>query len=449
MTAVKGENVELQSRSSIFRATFAGMFGTTLEYYDYVIYGLATALIFNQLFYSNLPPEVGFIVGFGTYAVGFLVRPVGGLILGAIGDRIGRKFIMVLTIILMGCGTFAIGILPTYEQVGVVAPLLLLLCRLVQGFATGAELSSASSLMVESAHPKHRGFVGSFVSFGTNGGSLLASGVWLLISTLPEEALMSWGWRLPFLGSILVTLLGLWIRKGVKESNVFESVAERQRQVSVTSLYKRFFRTGWRSFLVCFGLRIGEGGTSALYQVFLVGYVATLPGQTSSTGAMALMAASIMGVVSIPIVGLITDKVGRRKVYLTLAAIQIIFAFPGIMLIETGQTWAIVCAFLIASGLCVQGMYAAESAYMVEMFGLRHRLTGVTASKELGGLAGAGIAPLIIASLLAIFDHWWVIGAYIALLALVGFCSAVISPEVQGRDLTIDEDAIPAKNEQR
>src|SRR5699024_6845257 len=181
---------------------------------------------------------------------------------------------------------------------------------------------------------------------------------------------MSWGWRLPFLGSIVVTILGMWIRRGVKESNVFESVAERQRKISVSSLYKNFFKSGWRSFLVCFGLRIGEGGTSALYQVFLVGYVATLPGQSQSTGATALMAASIMGVVSIPVIGLISDKVGRRKMYLVLAAIQVLFAFPGIMMIETGQTWAIICAFLIASGLCVQGMYAAESSYMVEMFGL-------------------------------------------------------------------------------
>src|SRR5699024_8275773 len=130
--------------------------------------------------------------------------------------------------------------------------------------------------------------VGSFVSFGTNGGSLLASGVWLLITALPEGALMSWGWRLPFLGSIVVTILGLWIRRGVKESNVFESVAERQRKMSISSLYRNFFKSGWRSFLVCFGLRIGEGGTSALYQVFLVGYVATLPGQSQSTGATAL-----------------------------------------------------------------------------------------------------------------------------------------------------------------
>lgn len=434
--------VSPQSRASMVRTTVAGALGTTLEYYDYVIYGLATALIFNQLFYSNLPPEMGFVAGFATYAVGFIVRPIGGLLLGAVGDRIGRKFIMVLTIVLMGAATFAIGLLPTYDQVGAVAPLLLLLCRMVQGFATGAELASASSLMVESAPKKHRGFIGSFVSFGTNSGSLLATGVWLLISMMPEDQLMSWGWRLPFLGSILVTLLGLWVRKRVKESHVFESVAERQRKRSMRELYANFFKSGWRSFLVCFGLRIGEGGTSALYQVFLVGYVATLPGQGKTTGATALLVASLVGVIAIPVIGALTDRFGRRRVFLVLAGVQVLFAFPGLMLISTGETWAIFAAFILASGICVQGMYATESAYMVEMFGLRHRLTGVTASKELGGLAGAGAAPLIISVLLAATGHWWVIAAYVALLAAIGFFAALISPEVAGRDLTLDEDAI-------
>ncbi|MBF4458495.1 Metabolite transporter, MFS superfamily [Pseudoclavibacter sp. 8L] len=443
------ENVTPQSRGSMMRTTVAGALGTTLEYYDYVIYGLATALIFNQLFYSNLPPQIGFVAGFATYAVGFIVRPIGGLLLGAVGDRIGRKFIMVLTIVLMGASTFAIGLLPTYDQVGVVAPLLLLLCRMVQGFATGAELASASALMVESAPRKHRGFVGSFVSFGTNTGSLLATGVWLLISTMPEDQLMSWGWRLPFLGSILVTVLGLWVRKRVKESHVFESVADRQRKSSMKELYANFFRSGWRSFLVCFGLRIGEGGTSALYQVFLVGYVATLPGQGQTTGATALLVASLVGLGAIPLIGSLTDKYGRRRVFLVLAGVQVLFAFPGLMLISTGETWAIFAAFIIASGICVQGMYATESAYMVEMFGLRHRLTGVTASKELGGLAGAGIAPLVVALLLAATGHWWVIAAYVALLALIGFIAALISPEVAGRDLTLDEDAIAPRQRKR
>jgi len=441
MTAESNPRTEVSVRQLV-RTTFAGTLGTTLEYYDYVIYGLATALVFNKLFYTNLDPAVGLVAGFATYAVGFVARPIGGLILGAIGDRIGRKFIMMLTIVLMGLSTFAIGLLPTYDQVGLWAPALLVLCRIAQGFGAGAELSSSSTLLVETSPVKHRGFIGSFVSFGTNGGSLIASGVWLIVSSMPEDALLSWGWRVPFLFSIVVAAIGVWVRRHVRESKVFESIADRQRSYSLGRLYLDLFRNGWRSFLICFGLRIGEGGTSTLYQAFLVGYVATIPHVAESTGALALLISSLLGVVSIPLIGIFSDKVGRRTAFLILAGLQVVFALPGIALIETGNMWAIIFAFLIASGIAVEGMYGVESPFMVEMFGSKHRLIGVTASKELGGLAGAGVGPLIVAALLAAIGQWWIIGAYIGLLALIGFIAALCAPEVRGRDLTLTEDAV-------
>lgn len=441
-TSTSGHPVQAESRMAVMRTTLAGALGTTLEYYDYVIYGLATALVFNQLFYSDLPSELGFVAGFATYAVGFAVRPIGGLLLGAIGDRIGRKFIMVFTIVLMGASTFAIGLLPTYAQIGIWAPLLLVVCRMAQGFSAGAELASASSLMVETAPVLHRGFVGSFVSLGTNCGSLIASGVWLLVSMMPEDDFHSWGWRLPFLGSVVVTAIGLWVRRKIKESNVFESVAERQRSASMLDVYRGFFKTGWRSFVLNLGMRIGEGGTSVIYQVFLIGYVATLPGLDSSAGATALALSALSGVILIPLLGTLSDRIGRRRTFLLLGGIQLVFAVPGLLLINTGQMWAIVLAFIVASVICVQGMYATESAYMVEMYGLRHRLTGVTAAKEIGGMLGAGFAPLVCAALFAAVGHWWVISAYIAVLMVITLVAAWFAPETRGRDLTVDEDAV-------
>jgi MFS transporter, MHS family, metabolite:H+ symporter len=439
MTAVPAT---VETRATIFRTTIAGTLGTTLEYYDYVIYGLATALVFNRLFYSDLPPEIGFIAGFATYAVGFGVRPIGGLLLGAVGDRVGRKFIMVLTILLMGVSTFAIGLLPTYAQVGILAPLLLVVCRMVQGFAAGAELASASSLMVETAPVRHRGFVGSFVSFGTNGGSLLASSVWILVALMPEEQFLSWGWRLPFLASVFITFIGLWVRRHVKESNVFESVVERQRSTPMSHLYRNLLKSGWRTFLRAFGMRVGEGGTSVIYQVFLIGYVTQLPGAIPSAGATALAVSALFGIVSIPLLGMLSDKIGRRTTFLILSGGQLLFAFPGLLLINTGQMWAIILAFILGSAILVQGMYATESAYFVEMFGMRHRLTGVTASKEIGGMVGAGFAPLIAAALLAAVGHWWVIALYVAFLSAIAFVSALAAPETRGRDLTLDEDVV-------
>lgn len=441
-TTQTSKPVQAETRAAIMRTTLGGALGTTLEYYDYVIYGLATALIFNQLFYSDLPPALGFIAGFATYAVGFAVRPIGGILLGIIGDKIGRKFIMVLTIAMMGVATFAIGLLPTYAQIGIWAPILLVVCRMIQGFSAGAELASASSLMVETAPVKHRGFIGSFISFGTNGGSLLASAVWLLVSLMPEDIFLSWGWRIPFLASILVTFIGLWVRRHLKESNVFETVADRQRRVPFIQVFRGFLKTGWRAFLLNFGMRTGEAGTSVIYQVFLISYVATLPGLDSKAGAAALFISALSGVVLIPLLGGLSDRIGRRNTFLLLGGIQLIFAVPGLLLINTGQMWAIVLAYIVASVICVQGMYATESAYMVEMYGLKHRLTGVTAAKEIGGMVGAGFAPVIAATLFAVVGHWWVISAYIAVLMVITLVSAFFAPETRGRDLTIDEDAV-------
>jgi MFS transporter, MHS family, metabolite:H+ symporter len=449
ISAQEQAHVENMPRREIFRTTAAGTLGTTLEYYDYVIYSLATALIFNRLFFTNLDPAMGLVAGFATYAVGFAVRPLGGLIFGAIGDRVGRKFIMMFTMIAMGVATFAIGLLPVYEQVGVLAPILLLLCRMVQGMAAGAELASASSLMVESAHAKQRGFVGSFVSMGTNCGSLLASAVWLTVSAMPHEVFISWGWRLPFLASILLTVVGLWIRLHVKESNVFMEVSDRQRSLRMRDIYRNLLKNGWRSLLVSIGMRIGEGGTSTIYQVFLVGYVSKMPGVGESAGPTALLISAIIGLVSIPLIGTASDKFGRRRIFLILAGIQVLFAFPALILISTGNMFAIVLAFVVASAICVQGMYAVEAAFMCEMFGSRHRLLGVSASKELGGLLGAGFAPMIVALFLAATGHWWVIAAYTAFLALIGFVAGLFAPEVAGRDLVVREDALPSGEDRK
>ena len=433
---------ESGGNKQLFRSTMSGTIGTALEYYDFVLYGLAAAVVFNTLFFPDVSPAVGLLASFATYAVGFAARPIGGLVLGAWGDRIGRKQILVATVVLMGLSSFAIGLLPTYDHIGIWAPVLLVLLRVLQGFGAGAELASASTLLVESAPPKQRGLFGSLLCIGTNTGTLIASGVWLLVVMLPDEALFSWGWRIPFLVSIGIAAWGLWMRRDLDESPAFAEVADRQQHKSVKDIYGGVFGAGRRAFITCFGLRIGEGGTSILYQVFLVGYVGTLPGVTKSVGTMALVLASIYAFVSIPIIGWLTDKYGRRAVYRALAGFQVLFAFPGVMMVNTGNTVLIVLAFVLAFGTAVLGMYAIESAWMAEIFGSRYRLSGVTASKELGGLFGAGIAPFIAAALSAAIDHWWPIATYMAVLAAVGFTASLFAPETKGRDLVDEKDAI-------
>jgi MHS family metabolite:H+ symporter-like MFS transporter len=429
-------------RRSLFRSTLAGTLGTALEYYDFVLYGLAAALVFNRLFFPDASPAVGLLASFATYAVGFAARPIGGLVLGAIGDRIGRKQVLVITIVLMGLSSFAIGLLPTYGQVGLWAPALLVMLRIFQGFGAGAELASASTLLVESAPPARRGLFGALLCIGTNAGTLIASGVWLIVSSLPDEVLFSWGWRVPFLASILIAAWGLWTRRNVNESETFSEVAGRQASLGIRDIYGGLFTSGRRATLVCFGLRIGEGGTSIVYQVFLVGYIATLPGLSRSTGTMALMIASIVAFITIPIIGHLTDKVGRRPVYRALAGLQVLFAFPGVMMINSGNFALIVTAFVIAFTTAVLGMYAVESSWMAEMFGSRYRLAGITTAKEIGGLLGAGIAPFICAALSAAIGHWWPIATYIALLASVSLVASIFAPETKARDLVTEQSAI-------
>lgn len=206
------------SRRERFRTAFSGTLGTALEFYDFAIYGLAAATIFKQVFFADVTPAVGLIASLATFAVGYVARPIGGIILGAVGDRIGRKAVLVWTVVVMGLASTLIGALPTYGQVGLWAPALLVLLRIVQGLGAGAELASSSTLLVESAEPRRRGFVGSLVGIGTNAGTLLASAVWLSVSTLPQEQLLSWGWRVPFLLSVVIALVGLWMRRSVAES---------------------------------------------------------------------------------------------------------------------------------------------------------------------------------------------------------------------------------------
>lgn len=437
-----GSGVRGMATATSHRSTLSGFLGTALEYYDFVIYGLAAATVFNTLFFSAAGPTLGLLASFATYAVGFAVRPIGGLLLGAIGDRLGRKYILVVTILLMGVSTFAIGLLPTYAQIGIWAPILLLALRMLQGFGAGAELASASTLLVESAPADKRGFIGSILCIGTNTGTLIASAVWLLVTLLPTEQLLSWGWRLPFLASFLVAMWGLWMRRSVEESPTFIEVAAKQERKTIRQIYSGVFGRGRKAFFTCFGLRFGEGGTSIVYQVFLVGYIGTLANSSKSTGTMALIIASLFAYLSIPLVGKLIDAYGRKPIYIALSGFQTLFAFPGLYMINTGSTPLIVIAFVLAFGTCVLGMYAIESAWMAEMFGSRHRLAGITAAKEIGGLLGAGIAPFICAALVSYFGTWWPIAVYIMVLAGVSFISACLAPETRTRDLVDDRDAL-------
>lgn len=447
-----------RSSKDLIRAAVSGWLGTAMEYMDFQLYSLAAAIIFPRIFFPNFDPVVGMLVAFMTYGVGFLARPVGAWFFGRMGDRVGRKKVLVITIMMMGISTMLIGFLPGYAQIGIAAPLLLVVLRMAQGFGAGAELSGASVMLAEYAPPKKRGLVASFVCLGTNSGTLLASGLWVLLTLLPEEALMSWGWRLPFIASIGITLYALWMRRNLKESPVFEAtrqqndadaaaaaaVAAATPAGTVTTAVRQPAKTQrkGKAFVLAIALRMGESGNSAMIQTFLIGYIVTGLQMNKSVGTFALLIGSLIGFATVPLFGWLSDKVGRRSMYRALSGFQMLFAVPALLMIQSRDPFLVSLALIIGLSVSVLGMFSVQSAYVNELFGSRNRYTQLAMAKEIGGVLSGGLAPMIAAGLLAVFtSSWWPIAGMMVLYSAIAFVATFFAPETKGRDLTLVEDA--------
>lgn len=440
------------------RAAVSGWLGTAMEFMDFQLYSLAAAIVFNEIFFPDVSPAIGLIAAMGTYGVGYVARLAGAVYFGRMGDRIGRKQVLFITIALMGASTTLIGVLPTYAQIGVAAPALLVVLRLVQGFGAGAEIAGATTMLAEYAPAKRRGVIASLVSLGTNSGTLAATGLWaILIAVLSEEQLLSWGWRLPFLLSFFLMILAVWIRRNLKESPVFEDRADLDEDgvamsrdeiaaAAATSTEKSVLdaalkqRKG-KAFFIALGLRFGQAGNSGLIQTFLVGYLATTLLLDRSIATNALLISSAVGFATVPLVGLISDRVGRRPVYMALTVISGILAFPLMHLIAQGHTVAVTISMILLHNLAVLGLFSLESVTMAELFGARTRFTQLALAKEIGGILATAIGPLLAATLTATTGSWWPIAAMLVAYSSITLISAVVSPEVQGRDLVRLEDA--------
>lgn len=440
------------------RAAVSGWLGTAMEFMDFQLYSLAAAIVFNEIFFPDVSPAIGLIAAMGTYGVGYVARLVGAVYFGRMGDRIGRKQVLFITIALMGASTTLIGVLPTYAQIGIAAPALLVVLRLVQGFGAGAEIAGATTMLAEYAPAKRRGVIASLVSLGTNSGTLAATGLWaILIAVLSEEQLLSWGWRLPFLLSFFLMILAVWIRRNLKESPVFEDRADLDEDgvalsreeiaaAAATSEEKSVLdaalkqRKG-KAFFIALGLRFGQAGNSGLIQTFLVGFLATTLLLDRSIATNALLISSAVGFATVPLVGLISDRVGRRPVYMALTIVSGILAFPLMHLIAQGHTVAVTISMILLHNLAVLGLFSLESVTMAELFGARTRFTQLALAKEIGGILATAIGPLLAATLTAATGSWWPIAAMLVAYSSITLISAIVSPEVQGRDLVRLEDA--------
>ena len=425
------------------RAIFTGAIGSALEYYDFAIYGLASALVFGHIFFPTLGTTGALLASFATYGAGFLARPFGGLFFGSLGDRKGRKLVLLLTIGLMGVATTLIGLLPT----GPMGAVLLVLLRLLQGFGAGAEQTGAATLMAELAPPARRGWYSALPFIGVFSGLALATITFRVMqAVLTQEEIIAWGWRLPFLASVVLIAVAIWIRLKLKESPVFEQLAESEHVID--SPMRTVLRHARRPVLATTLMRMAETGCSTLYTTvsiaFLTGFVAK-QGDThlASVGTNAVLAASILSVFTTPFFGALSDRIGRQAVYRGGAIFCALWAFPAWWMISTGNPILVCIATVAGFAVGANSMLGAQCAHFAELFGNRYRYSGVALSREVGAMLSGGLVPVLGILLVGLAGGaFWVLGLYTLVLAVLTLIGCWLSTETRGRDLTALEDAI-------
>lgn len=407
----------------------ASMIGTIIEWYDFFVYGTAAALVFAPLFFSKASPTVGTLAAFATYALGFAVRPIGGAVFGHLGDKVGRKAILVTTLMVMGITTTLIGLLPTYGQIGNLAPILLLVLRLMQGFGAGAEFAGAAILAVEFAPTNRRGFYGSWSQIGVAIGLAAAVGVFWLAQKLPEAQFMSWGWRIPFLMSSVVLLVGLWIRVRIGESPVFEQI-QGENKVARSPLIE-VCRTQLKSLLLVIGMRFADNAVLYIPVVFTLSYL-KLHGHSGDVGLIGVFLAAAAQVIFIPIFGSLSDRIGRRAVYGGGALAAALFMIPYFWMMDSGSSSAVWFGVTLLGGCIYSALAGSQPAFFSELFPANVRYTGVAGAREFGAIAGGAI-PLIAATLSAAYASATPVAVFVICMCVVTVIAVVLAPETRGK----------------
>ena len=430
-----------RSTADLVKAAVSGWLGTALEFMDFQLYSLGAALVFHEIFFPEQSAAMALILAMGTYGAGYIARIVGAFIFGRMGDSIGRKKVLFITITMMGICTTLIGVLPTYAQIGIFAPVLLVTLRIIQGLGAGAEISGAGTMLAEYAPKGKRGIISSLVAMGTNCGTLSATAIWaIMFFALDREQLLAWGWRVPFLASVVVMIFAIWLRMNLKESPVFEKVNDAQTVQPDTSLGSMVKS---KSFWLATGLRFGQAGNSGLIQTFLAGYLVQTLLFDKAIPTDALMISSILGFISIPLLGWLSDKVGRRLPYIILNISAIILAYPMLSIIvdKSYAPGTIMLSIIVIHNFAVLGLFALENITMAEMFGSRNRFTRMAISKEAGGLVAVGFGPVLAGIFCNMTGSWWPIVAMLVAYSVIGLVSAILMPEVRDRDLSAAHDA--------
>ncbi|WP_261133982.1 MFS transporter [Bacillus sp. Marseille-Q3570] len=426
-------------KKQIRRVLIASLVGSSIEWFDYFLYGTVAALVFNQLFFVNEDPTVGLLLSYASFALAFFIRPFGGVIFSHIGDRIGRKKTLVLTLSLMGAATFAMGILPTYQAIGIWAPILLITLRLIQGLGIGGEWGGALLLAFEYAPEEKRGLFGAIPQMGVTIGMLLGTIALSIISLLPEGSFITWGWRVPFIMSSLLVIFGLWIRKGIDETPAFKKVKESGEvpKLPIVETFKNY----WREVLIAIGAKVVETAPFYIFSTFVVSYATGNLGYSRTATLNAVMIATIITTILIPIMGRMSDQFGRRKLYMIGAIGMALFAFPYFWMLQQQNVVLLVVATVIGLGIIWSPITAVLGTMFSEIFDAKVRYTGISLGYQIGAALAGGTAPLVATALLATFNNSYVpVAIYIIFTSIISLIAiwAVKTRENQQMDVSLN-----------
>ncbi|MGL4256499.1 MAG: MFS transporter [Microbacterium sp.] len=441
-----------RSTGDLVRAAISGWLGTALEFMDFQLYSLAAALVFSQLFFAGEEVGMAVVLAMATYGVGYLARPLGAWYFGRMGDKIGRRKVLFYTILLMGAATTLIGFLPTYEQAGIIAPIMLVILRLAQGFGAGAEISGAGVMLAEYAPTHRRGIIASLVALGTNCGTLFASAIWaILLAVMVEEDVIAWGWRIPFIASSIIMVFAVWVRLNLKESPVFEErtdvvdgkalgreeMVELATQTNDVRTLQALERKPVKATLVSFFLRFGQAGNSGIIQTYLISFITITLAVQKGVGPEIVIVSSLIGFATIPFVGWLGDRFGRRRMYIVMTSLALVLIVPTMLAINTKEVAWIFVGYVVIHNVAVLGLASMENIAIPEIFGARNRYTLTAIVREIAAIIATGIGPVLAAAWVAATT-----GSIIPVIVLLGIytvsalIAAIVAPEWTGRDLT-------------
>jgi MHS family shikimate/dehydroshikimate transporter-like MFS transporter len=433
MSVVATSEAAVASGSKMRSILLASSIGTVMEWYDFLIYATAAALVFNKLFFPTFDALAGTLAALATYAVGFLARPLGGALFGHFGDRVGRKSMLIMTLLTMGITTFAIGLLPSYGAIGIFAPVLLILLRLVQGIGLGGEWGGASLIVLEHAPADKRGFYGSFVQIGFPIGLVLATLSFALVTRLPEAEFLAWGWRIPFLVSIVLLAIGTFVRARIDETPVFEAM-KAAGKLSANPVGEAFVKNA-RTFWIAVGLKLSEVSWVYMLTVFVVVYATTRLSLPKQMMLDAVMYAALFELISIPFFGWLSDRIGRRPLYIAGALFTMAFAFPLFWMLETKSAAIVFTAVIVAMNFGHGMMFGPESTYFPELFGARVRYSGASFGFQVAAALGGGFAPIIATALAGYFGGTTGVSVMMIGLAAITLAAALAARETRGEAL--------------